>query len=72
MLWDAKQDLKFKFSLDCPMQFTRCNLLNQINWQYDPSKFSAPLLLKGRLILQQLAIDGLSWDEEVEPQCEKS
>ena len=72
-VWDAEQDLlKIEFSLDCPKQFTRRNLLSQINRQYDPLGFSAPLLLKGRLILQQLAIDGLSWDEEVGTQCAKA
>ena len=72
-VWDAEQDLlKIEFSFDCPKQFTRRNLLSQINRQYDPLGFSAPLLLKGRLILQQLAIDGLSWDEEVGPQCAKA
>ena len=72
-VWDAEQDLlKIEFSFDCPKQFTRRNLLSQINRQYNPLGFSAPLLLKGRLILQQLAIDGLSWDEEVGPQCAKA
>ena len=71
--WDAEQDLlKIEFSLDSPMQFTRRNLLSQINRQCDPLRFSSPLLLKGRLILQQFAIDGLSWDEELEPQCAKA
>ena len=72
-VWDAEQDLlKIEFSFDCPKQFTRRNLLSQINRQYDPLGFSAPLFLKGRLIHQQLAIDGLSWDEKVGPQCAKA
>ena len=51
-VWDAEQDLlKIEFLLDCLKQFTRRNLLSQINRQYDPLGFSAPLLSKGQLIL---------------------
>ena len=39
---------------------------SHVSRQYDPLSLSAPLLLKARLTLQQLAIDELSWDKPVD------
>ena len=63
-LWDAEKDtLKVKFFLDRPSDYTRCSFLSQISRQYDPLGYSVPLFVKARFILQQLAIEGFSWDE---------
>ena len=63
-LWDAEKDiLKIQFSLERPEIYTRCLMLSHISRQYDPLGYSAPLMLKARLILQQMTIDHLSWDE---------
>ena len=63
-LWDAEKDtLKVKFFLDRPSDYTRRSFLSQISRQYDPLGYSVPLFVKARFILQQLAIEGFSWDE---------
>ena len=46
--------------------------LSQISQQYDPLGYTAPFLLKGRLILQQLAVDQMSWDEPVPAKHERA
>ena len=68
-IWNAEQDvLKIQFSFEQPSHFTRRTLLSQIGKQYDPLGFTAPLLLKARLILQQLAMEEISWDEPLNDQ----
>ena len=68
-IWNAEQDVfKIQFSFEQPSHFTRRTLLLQIGKQYDPLGFTAPLLLKTRLILQQLAMEEISWDEALNDQ----
>ena len=72
-LWDSEQVvLKVQFSLCNPTPNTRRSMLSDLSRQYDPLGYSVPLLLKARLILQEMAIDELSWDELVDERCLKT
>ena len=72
-IWDAEHDsLRMQLHLDQPDVYTRRTMLSQISRQYDPLGYLAPLVLKGRLILQQMAIDEFSWDEVVDPRDKKA
>ena len=72
-VWNAEDDvLKIHFSLEKPTKYTRRILLSQLSSHYDPLGYCAPLFLKGRLILQQLAIEGKSWDEPISQHHVKS
>ena len=63
-IWNAEVDvLKIHFSLEKPTKYTRQILLSQLSSHYDPLGYCAPLFLRGRLILQQLAIERKSSDE---------
>ena len=64
--WNAEEDtLKVHFFVSKPQHYTRRGLLSQLASNYDPLGYCAPLFLRGRLILQQLAIEGKSWDEPI-------
>ena len=64
--WNAEEDtLKVHFSASKPQHYTRRGLLSQLASIYDPLGYCASLFLRGRLILQQLAIEGKSWDESI-------
>ena len=65
-IWNTEEDtLKVQLSTSQPLNYTRRSLLSQLSSQYDPLGYCAPLFLKGRLILQQLALTGHSWDEPI-------
>ena len=68
-IWNAEQNvLKIQFLFEQPSHFTRRTLLIQIGKQYDPLGFTAPLLLKARLILQQLVMEEISWNQPLNDQ----
>ena len=72
-IWNVEQDtLKVEFGFHLLDKYTRRVMLSQISQQYDPLGYTAPFLLKGRLILQQLAVDQLSWDEPVPAKHERA
>ena len=72
-IWNGEQDtLKVEFGFHLLDKYTRRVMLSQISQQYDPLGYTAPFLLKGRLILQQLAVDQLSWDEPVPAKHERA
>ena len=63
-IWNAEDNvLKIHFSLEKTAKYTKRILLSQLSSHYDPLGYCAPLFLKGRLILQQLAIERKSWDK---------
>ena len=64
--------IKIHFSLEKPTKYTRRILLSQLSSHYDPFRYCTPLFLKGRLMLQQLAIEGKSGDEPVSQHHVKS
>ena len=65
-IWNAEDDvLKSHFSLKKSTIYTGRIRLSQLSSLYDSLGYSAPLFLKCRLMLQQLAIEGKSWDEPI-------
>ena len=72
-IWEAEHDvLKLRFCLQELTNYTRRSMLSYISRQYDILGFSAPLLLKARLILQELATKGYTWDETVDTKYQKA
>ena len=54
----------FKIALkDQPM--TRRGILSTINSVYDPLGFLAPVILEGKIILQEMCKDNLGWDDDL-------
>ena len=64
--------MKVQFAFHLLEKYTRRVMLSQISQQYDPLGYIASFLLKGRLILQQLAVDQMSWDEPVPAKHERA
>ena len=63
--WDIGSDrLGFKLNPDSKPT-TRCRMLSMISKIYDPLGLAAPLLLKGKRILQTLCKSNFSWDDLV-------
>ncbi|XP_074634093.1 uncharacterized protein LOC141892648 [Acropora palmata] len=69
--WNLEQDI-FTFKIELPEKpFTRRGVLSIVNSIYDPIGLAVPVLLEGRLLLQQLVIMGkkkndnkpLGWDD---------
>ena len=69
--WNLEQEI-FTFKVDLPEKpFTRRGVLSIVNSIYDPLGLAVPVLLEGRLLLQQLVIMGkkkndnkpLGWDD---------
>ena len=72
-IWNAKDDvLKIHFFLNKRTKYTKRVILSQLSSHYDSLGYCAPLFLRGRLILQQLAIEGKSWDEPISQHHVKS
>ena len=78
--WDIEKD-HFTFHVSLPEKpFTRRGVLSTINSVYDPLGLASPVVLEGKLILQQLVVMGkkanndnpLGWDDplpEIMNQC---
>ncbi|XP_071834278.1 uncharacterized protein [Apostichopus japonicus] len=65
VLWDMESD-RFKFKVavkDVPN--TRRGILSATSSLYDPLGLVAPFTLEGKVLLQDLCAQGLSWDEPV-------
>ena len=71
--WNLEQDI-FTFKDDLPEKpFTQRAVLSIVNSIYDPLGLAVPLLLEGRLLVQQLVIMGkkkndnkpLGWDDSI-------
>ena len=61
--WDTQNDtLSFYIKL-ANEPLTRCDLLSTLSSAYDPLGLGAPILLKGKQIIQRLCRNRLNWDE---------
>ncbi|XP_037932631.1 uncharacterized protein LOC119667414 [Teleopsis dalmanni] len=67
MLWNTKEDyFCFTFqSTNIPASHTKRNILSLASSLYDPLGLITPLIIKAKILLQQLWIIGCDWDESV-------
>ena len=65
LLWDITNDrLQFHFQGEVKSE-SRRGILATVASIYDPLGFVSPFVLKGRIILQEMCKDGLSWDDAI-------
>ena len=65
MQWNVEND-KFVYNISIKDKpFTRRGVLSIISSIYDPLGFVSPLILRAKLILQNLCRKKLNWDEEI-------
>lgn len=70
LCWDLKND-SFFYKIregDTPNDpvWTKRKVLSRIGQMYDPNGFLGPVILKGKMIIQELWKDQLSWDQPIE------
>ena len=63
--WDFKNDNLFVAINNKRKPFTRRGILSVISMLFDPLGFTAPVILKAKLLLQNLCRNGLGWDEKI-------
>ena len=65
MLWKLKEDA-FVFVVNLPRTpLTRRGLLSALSSLFDPLGFVSPVILEGKLLLQELCKRKADWDEEI-------
>ena len=70
--WDVKADL-FKFvASKKDIVTTRRGVLSALSSLYDPLGFVAPLILPGKLILQELCANNFSWNDQLTHKVKES
>ena len=65
--WLSDQDV-FTFRENAPssdVKYTKRNFLKQIATLFDPIGFLAPFTIRAKMLLQQMWMAGLDWDEEL-------
>lgn len=63
--WDLEKDT-FGFDVNFAYKTsTRRGMLSQLSSVYDPCGYVAPLLLKGRILIQSTCKTNLSWDDQI-------
>lgn len=66
--WKAKEDIfvfKVGEELVIPHPMTKRNVLKTIARVFDPLGFIAPYVMKAKLLMQDIWLSGLNWDDEV-------
>ena len=56
----------FLLVLPTKKRFTRREIFSVTSMLFDPLEFTAPVILKAKLILQNLCRLGLGWDEKID------
>jgi hypothetical protein len=73
--WDASKD-EFTFKAPKTTEDTLINtkrrLLSRIATTFDPFQFLAPLVVRGKMVLQEAWLLGLDWDEAFPPDLQKA
>lgn len=73
LVWQPRSDC-FKFIFkpwSQPLQLTKRSLLSDINRVFDPVGFVSPVLIRGKVFLQQLWALKLSWDTPLPPELQQ-
>ncbi|XP_074645830.1 uncharacterized protein LOC141902088 [Tubulanus polymorphus] len=71
--WQAEKDT-FQFqatSQDEGFAYTKRKVLSKISSLFDPLGFLTPFILWSKIIMQEMWVDGVEWDEEQNPDLEK-
>lgn len=68
LCWNLSTD-KFFYKLrsndDNEKSWTKRKILSKIGKMYDPNGYLGPVIIKGKMIIQNLWRDNLDWDEEI-------
>lgn len=75
LFWNTKTDQFFYKAkgegFANPEQWTKRKLLSRIGRLYDPLGFLGPVIIRGKLFIQQLWINKADWDEALPPPLEE-
>ena len=52
---------------DEKLQLTKRNFLRKIAMLFDPTGFLAPYVIRAKILLQEMSISGLDWDDPLDP-----
>lgn len=62
---------KIKDEDDLKTPWTKRKILSKIGRLYDPNGYLGPIIMKGKIIIQELWKNGFDWDEEVKNELKK-
>ncbi|XP_048247551.1 uncharacterized protein LOC125377683 [Haliotis rufescens] len=73
LLWNAESDeFRFSFmSLKQDIKMTKRNFLKETAKLFDPLGFLGPFIIWARVLLQEMWISGVNWDETLSPDLEQ-
>ncbi|XP_071081761.1 uncharacterized protein [Haliotis cracherodii] len=73
LLWNAESDeFRFSFmSLKQDIKMTKRNFLKETAKLFDPLGFLGPFIIRARVLLQEMWISGVNWDETLSPDLEQ-
>ena len=68
LLWNPRLDcFTFKVKLGpTPSNFSKRTVLSEVASLFDPLGWLAPVIVVGKLLLQQLRLTGMGWDEPLD------
>lgn len=67
--WIPHQDsLTYQVKLSPQQRITKRTILSEIAKIFDPLGLLAPIIIKAKLLMQELWLNQISWDEEVSPE----
>ena len=67
--WIPKVDqFKFVSNVSNNLRISKRVILSEIAQLYDPLGFISPVIIKGKILLQQLWLEKLDWDDQLSPQ----
>ncbi|XP_062716301.1 uncharacterized protein LOC134291910 [Aedes albopictus] len=73
ILWEPESDqFRFDFQVDMRQQTaTKRTILSRISQLFDPLGLIAPIVIRGKMLMQELWLVSCSWDEEVPDQINR-